>query len=92
MELATEWYRMPGGYTARYTPYGDEMYWHLFHRGTRVNGGLAADYEWAQICAVRYAWQHQLHGEDGSIVEVDGDLLIDMWRRGWDWRSLESHA
>lgn len=69
MERTDAWYTLPCGFKARYTECGDEIYWHLYYKGVRVNGGLCEDFEWAQMYATRYAWLHHLNIQGGESEE-----------------------
>jgi hypothetical protein len=69
--MAIDWYAMPKGYEARYTPCADGVYWHLYRGAERVNGGISYDHGDAQMCAAHYARRHggdDLPGSFGRMI------------------------
>jgi hypothetical protein len=51
---------MPEGYTRRLAALGNGTYWHLYHAGQRINGGLASDELAAARACRSSARQHEL--------------------------------
>lgn len=65
------------------------MYWHLYYRGERVNGGLTGSADSAVEESRRLAWVHHYYREDRPCL-LDDALLARVLRYGedppgWDW-------
>jgi hypothetical protein len=81
MDLAP-WHTLPKGYSARYVPRADGVYWHLSYGGEHINGGLAEDHEHAQDEASRRARLHKdaiWHEPETDLLDID--LAMDYAHR-----------
>lgn len=79
---------MPDGYTRRFAETSEGMYWHLYHAGEKVNGGLSPYGPEARDHACTAAWAHHFEhcGERRLTYENAWDVseYIGLLRRDPD--------
>ena len=74
-----DWNRLPAGYRRSCVPLDAGVYWHLFYKGDRVNGGLAEDPDQAKSESRRCAYAHHWSLEENHWSRETRRLL-----RTWD--------
>ena len=80
--LERDWNRLPEGYRRSYAFIdGQGVYWHLYHRDDRVNGGLADEEDHARRESRRCAWAHYWSQQP---LRRPGDRYRWDWDARWD--------
>jgi hypothetical protein len=85
-------YRLPAGYTRRFSLVDEGIYWHLYCGEERINGGLTdegvrACWE-SRRCAMAHYWSvpgHRYAPEEAPLRLASGESVEYEPRWGFDW-------